>query len=149
MNDAPTPLPISDTAQPFTESARISVVEEQLHVGKDVVETGRVRISKRIHETTEHIDLPLIREEYDIERIPVNAYVTQAPAATRYEGDTLVIPVLQEVVVTETRLLLVEEIRLTKRQVHSRLTQDIPLRREEVSIEREDVTPHSESFPTN
>lgn len=131
--------PLSFDAEPssLSETTRLSVLKEYLQVGKQVVETGRVRVSKTVHESTEIVDLPLLREEYDIERIPVNAYVSQAPEALRYEGDTLVIPVLQEVVVTETRLLLVEEIRLTKRQIESRLHEEIPLRREEVVIERQ------------
>jgi uncharacterized protein (TIGR02271 family) len=135
------PVPDSSSTE---EIARLSVIEERLQVGTKTVETGRVRISKVVHETTESIDLPLLREEYDVERVPVNAYVAEPPESMHYEGDTLVIPILQEVVVTETRLLLVEEIRLTKRQIESRFTQEIPLRREEVHFERQEPTPDSD-----
>lgn len=132
-SDVPTPLP---------------VVEEQLRVDKKVVETGRVRVSKTVQEYTETLDLPLLHEEYEVQRIPVNQFVEVPPEALRKEGDAFVIPVLKEVLVTETRLLLVEEIRLTRRQVETRYTETVPLRREEVRIERQRDSSDEEPRPT-
>lgn len=149
MEAPQTPFSPDTAGQPLTEATHLSVMAERLQVGKEVVETGRVRVFKKVHESIETIDLPVLREEYDIERIPVNTYLAQPPEAMRYEGDTLIIPVLQEVVVTETRLLLVEEIRLTKRQVETRLHQEIPLRREEIVVERQDQTSDSDLSSSN
>jgi len=53
---------------------------------------------------------------------------------TRYEGDTMIIPILEEVLVVEKRLLLREEIRITRRQSVVRDPQEYILRREEATV---------------
>ncbi len=57
----------------------------------------------------------MFREEYNIERVAVGKIVTDTPVQ-RQEGDTLILPVTEEVLVTEKRLLLREEIRITRRR---------------------------------
>jgi uncharacterized protein (TIGR02271 family) len=113
----------------------VPVVEEELRVGKRVVETGRVRVSKHVSEREELVDEPLVREEYDVERVPVNVYVDE-PVGPRQEGDTLVVPVLEEVLVVEKRLLVREELRITRRQTEGRETRSVTLLSEEISVER-------------
>lgn len=119
------------------ESAVIPVIEEQVHVGKQVIETGKIIVSKKVFEEEKAIDVSLIHEEHDIERIPVNQYVETAPEV-RYEGDTMIIPVLKEEVVIQKRLFLTEELRITKRKVETSAPQQVSLRREEVTVERID-----------
>jgi uncharacterized protein (TIGR02271 family) len=81
------------------------------------------------------VDEPTVREEVTVERVPVNQFVEHAPEP-RQEGDTVVYPVLEEVVVVQRRLLLKEEVRVTKRVTESRDPQTVTLRSEEVKIER-------------
>ena len=116
-------------------SAVIPVVAEELVVGRQTVETGRVRVSKVVHEDQETVDQPTVTEEVVVERVPVNQFVEAAPEP-RQEGDTLVLPVLEEVVVVQRKLLLKEEVRVTKRRTESRQPQTVSVRREEVKIER-------------
>jgi len=116
-------------------SAVIPVVAEELQVGRQVVETGRVRVTKVVHEDQETVDQPTVTEEVVVERVPVNQFVEAAPAP-RQEGETLVLPVLEEVVVVQRKLLLKEEVRVTKRRTESRQQQTVSVRREEVKIER-------------
>ena len=111
----------------------IPIIEEQAHVTKETVETGRVRISKQVSERIEAVDVLLHRENVEVERIPVNRYVETAPPV-RHEGDTMIIPVLREVI--EKRLVVVEEIRVTKRTLQEHTIQQIPLRREGIMVER-------------
>jgi stress response protein YsnF len=54
----------------------------------------------------------------------------------RQEGDTTIIPIVEEVVVLEKRLKLVEEVRVTKQQTAKHEPQNITLRRQNVTIER-------------
>jgi uncharacterized protein (TIGR02271 family) len=115
--------------------AVLPVVEEELRVGKRVVETGRVRVTKRVHEREEVVDEPLVREEYDVERVPVGVFVDE-PVGPRHEGETLVVPVLEEVLVVEKRLLVREELRITRRQTEEREPRRVTLLSEEVSVER-------------
>jgi uncharacterized protein (TIGR02271 family) len=121
--------------EPTDQSLKIQVLEEHLKVTVKEVETGRVRITKHVTEHTEDLNIPLVSEEVDIEKVAVNQYVETAPGV-RYEGETMIIPVIREVLVVEKKLMLVEELRVTKRQVQTNETQQVTLRKEEVDIER-------------
>lgn len=116
-------------------SVVVPAVEDEPRVAKRVVEAGSVRVSKHVTEREESVDEPLVREEYDVERVPVGVYV-DAPVGPRHEGDTLVVPVLEEVLVVEKRLLVREELRITRRQTVGRETRRVTLLSEEVSVER-------------
>lgn len=122
----------------LTASVVVPVVEEELRVGKRVVETGRVRVRKTVHEREETVDEPLMREEYDVERVPVDEFV-DAPVGPRHEGETLVVPVLEEVLVVEKRLVVREELRITRRRTEGHNPQRVKLLSEEVSVERADT----------
>ncbi len=115
--------------------AKIPVIEEKVSIGKEVKETGKVRLTKKVHEEEQLVDIPGIQEEVDVERIAINKYVDSPPPPVRHEGDTTVISVLREVTVVEKRLELVEEVRITKRQVKTENAQTVTLRREEVNVE--------------
>lgn len=114
----------------------IPVIQEELVVGKKVIETGKVRIVKTVTEQQEMVDIPLVQEEIHVERVAVNQYVDTPPPAIRYEGDVTIIPVVKEVLVVEKRLLLVEELRVTKTKVETNETQEVNVRSEDIKIER-------------
>jgi len=85
-----------------------------------------------------------MHEEVEVEKVAVNQFVESGPEV-RYEGDTMIIPVLREVM--EVRMLLVEELRVTKRKVESNDSQELTLRREEVTVERlPNTSAHSDSI---
>jgi uncharacterized protein (TIGR02271 family) len=117
------------------EETVVPIVQEELHVETERVETGRVRLTKRVHEREVLVEQPSIQEEVQVERVPVNRFVAE-PVTVRYEGDTMIIPVLEEVVVVETRWRVKEEVRVTKRQITTPLSQPVRLRTEEVQVER-------------
>jgi uncharacterized protein (TIGR02271 family) len=119
-------------------AAVVPVIEEELRVGKRVVETGRVRVTKTVHEHEEVVDEPLMREEYDVERVPIDEFV-DGPVGPRHEGETLVVPVLEEVLVVEKRLVVREELRITRKRTEERRPQRVKLLSEEVSVERADT----------
>jgi uncharacterized protein (TIGR02271 family) len=113
----------------------VPVIEEALKVHTSPVETGRVRVRKIVHEREEVVDPPLMRDEVIIERVPINR-VVEGPVSARTEADTLIIPLLEEVLVVEKRLLLKEEVRITTRRVETHRPQRVTLRREEAAVER-------------
>jgi uncharacterized protein (TIGR02271 family) len=117
------------------EEAIVPIVEEELHIDTEQVETGRVRLTKTSHEREVIVEEPSIQEEVQVERVPVNRFVTE-PVAIRHEGDTMIIPVMEEVAVVETRLRLKEELRVTKRRITTTRSQPVRLRTEEVHVER-------------
>lgn len=117
------------------EATVIPVIQEEVVVDKRVVETGKVRISKRIREYEETVDEPLFREEVAVERVPINQFVEARPGV-RQEGDTMIIPVVEEQIFVQKRLVLVEELRVRKQVVESHQPQSITLLKEEVDIIR-------------
>ncbi len=117
------------------ESLVIPMIAEEMQVEKRRVATGGVRIHKTVQERTETIDEPLMEERVEVERIPVNQAV-DAPPPVRYEGDVMIVPLLEEIFVVEKRLVLREELRIRKQRVETHKPQTITLRREEAAVER-------------
>jgi uncharacterized protein (TIGR02271 family) len=118
------------------ESRKISVLEEDLQLGIKQKETGRVRAIKKVHEEDLLVSGPVLSDELKVERIPFNQYIDEAPPGIRYEGETMIIPVVEEEVIIQTRLKLVEEVRITKRQVEKTVEKPVTLRKEEIVIQR-------------
>jgi stress response protein YsnF len=58
----------------------------------------------------------------------------------RQEGDTWIIPVIEEVLVVEKRLVVKEEIRLTRHRVTSQIPVSDTVRRQVVEIETESAS---------
>jgi len=124
-----------EKTQPARDLLVVPLIEEELSVEKREVETGRVRITKTVRERQEVVDEPLLQEEADIRRVAVNRIV-DGPVPVRYEGDTMIVPLLEEVIVTEKRLMLKEELHISVRQFEGRNPQSVTLRSEEAIIER-------------
>ena len=115
-------------------SQNMSLVEERLDVATRSVETARVRISKRVFEHVHEADVNLTSQHVVVERVEVNRLFDE-PAAARQEGDVLVVPIYEEVLVK--RWLLKEELRVTRRStVEQRHIGPERLRREEIAITR-------------
>jgi stress response protein YsnF len=81
-----------------------------------------------------------------VERLPVERMLDE-PLAPYYDGDTFVIPVMEEVLVVEKRLRLREEVRLTKVREESQHQETVTLRSEVVTIERLDARPETPAEP--
>jgi uncharacterized protein (TIGR02271 family) len=89
----------------------IPVAEEALHLDKRLVETGRVRVSLSTAVEEEMLRETLRTRRAEVERRPVGETVTEIPCV-RQEGNLVVIPVVEEILVVEKRLVLKEEIHL-------------------------------------
>lgn len=111
-----------------------SVIEEQARVDKKVVEKGKVKVIKKVETEEEKVKVDVQNEEVNIERVSVNEYADIAPSV-RYEGDTTIIPVIKEVAVVEKKILVVEEIRITKKIHITEEERTVPLKKEKVTVE--------------
>lgn len=123
-----------DTNQTDT-SQTIPLIEERLHVATRAVETGRVRVttSTEAHEEIARADLAISHVE--VERIAIGRPVDTMPLV-REEDGVLIVPVVEEVLVTEKRLMLVEEIRLVRHTHVQAIAQPVTLRRQRAVVER-------------
>ena len=112
----------------------IPVVQEEMHVNKQQIETGKVRVAKTVSTENVSVDVPVIQEEVIVTKKPVNLYIDTPPPGVRQEGDTTIISVVQEVLVK--RLLLVEEVHITRHRTEATATVNETLRKEEVTVNR-------------
>ena len=141
--------PLRPAGAPTSEVvATLLVVQETLEVHKDVRELGVVRVDKRVHVRNEHVEVSLRSEGFEVTRVPIDRVVT-GPVPVRSEGDTMIYPVLEEVLVVEKRLVLREELHIRVRRSERVETHDIALRAEAVTIERSAAVRPSPPPPTS
>lgn len=120
------------------EARVLPVIEEELRVERRTRTTGLVQVRKVVREHEEQVDEPILRESVEVERVPINQVLAEGDEAgqVRHDGDTMIIPVLEEVLVVEKRLLLKEEIHITRRRTQERIQQQVTLRSEDVVVDR-------------
>jgi stress response protein YsnF len=98
--------------------------------------TGRVTVSTVTRAREELVEAMLTSERVEIERREVRELVDAMPAI-REEGDIIVIPVVEEVLVTERRLFLKEEVRVRRVRTTQLHQETVSLREQEAVIRRE------------
>ena len=113
----------------------IELVEEQLEIGKREVERGRVVVRTRVEERDEVAEIELQQEDVSVERVPRGLPVETLPV-TRDEDGVLIIPVVEEQLVVTTRLILKEEIRITRQRRTEFAREPVRLRSERADIQR-------------
>lgn len=114
--------------------AVIPVVEEEISIHREEVETGRVRVRTVSEEHTEVVSEDLRRSEAQVDRVFINQEVSELPPI-REEGDTIIVPLVEERLVK--RLFLVEEVRLSRKVFTEHLEQPVKLRTQRVVVERQ------------
>jgi uncharacterized protein (TIGR02271 family) len=126
-------LTATENADPDQGAVVVPVVREELDVEKQTVETGRVRVRKTVHERVQPVDVPLYADEVDVERVRIDRFVEEPPEM-RQEGETWIVPLVEEVLVK--RLVLREELRI--RRTRRELPQPEPqtLRYEQAHVQR-------------
>jgi hypothetical protein len=116
---------------------RIAVAREQVTVDTRARPRGAVVVRVVPHTREETVAVETVQERAEITRVPVNRIVKEPPPV-REEGDTTIIPVLEEVVVVEKGLAVREEIHITRRRESRRHEQRVQVRSERAEIERVD-----------
>lgn len=128
---APDPLMSMETARV------IPVIKESLVVDRRVVDQGGFRIVKSVDVRDEVVDEPLVAHTVDVERRIIGRLLPSMEVpASRQEGDTWIVSVVEEVLVTEKRLMLKEELHIRRTESVTRHPQTFSLRSENVAIER-------------
>lgn len=131
------PLSLTDVQETQVRSSDelvLPVIAEEIEVHKRTVDKPRVRISKTVQERDVIVDEPLMQEHVEVNRVVVNRMVDEPPAI-RYEGSTMIVPVLEEVVVVEVRLMVREELHIIRSREEAHKAEHVVLRREEVEVE--------------
>jgi len=113
----------------------VPLAEEMVSVSRDEIVTGRVRVQTRTLSESHLVEAELSEEHVEVTRVPVDRVVDAAPSI-RTEGDVTIVPVLEEVAVVETRLVLREELHIRRRTEQRTVTVPVTLRRQTAEIER-------------
>ena len=124
----------SSSSLEHENETRIQRSEEELRVGTRKSEAKAVKIRKRIVTERQRMDVPKIREEVTVERVPVEGRDAAGLGAEIGE-DEIVVPVITEEVVVEKRPVVKEEIRIRKDVVHEEEVIEADVRKEEIDID--------------
>jgi stress response protein YsnF len=118
------------------ESLTIPVVEETARIEKQVTATGRIRVRTETHDQ-------ILRESLRsdcvaVTRVPVNRTLASGEAApvARVEDGVTIIPVLEEILVVEKRLVLKEEVHIRQTSSDEDVEVPVTLRRQRAVVER-------------
>jgi stress response protein YsnF len=117
------------------DEATLQLREETLQARVVDREKGKVLVHKRVETTPVSEDVTLRQGRVDIERIARNELVEER-LDPWYEGELLMIPVYEEVPVTEIRLVLKEIVQIRQGETTEQVTVEGETRREVVDIER-------------
>ena len=138
LADRPIRVEPRDDASRVAEGAVIPLAEEHLEVERRERVTGRVRVDVRTETFTETVSEELRSLTAEVERVPVGRMLEpgEAPPEMRTEGDVTIVPILEEVIVVETRLMLREELRVSRRESVETVSAEVPLRRQVAEVSR-------------
>lgn len=119
-----------------TEVTTIPRVEERLQIDKVETLKGSVRVRVVPTQREQTVSLSLAETQADVRRVAIGRIV-EGPPPVREEGDVVIVPVLEEVLVVEKRLLLKEEIHIVRSEKTRVEERRVSLRSEHVEISRE------------
>lgn len=129
------------------EPETLPIVEERLSIGKRRVRTGRVQVRTVTETVDAFAEADLATSEIEVERVPVGREIDEVPDI-RTEGDTVIVPVVEEVAVVVRKLVLREEIHIKRRHGSKSLTLPVQLLKQRAVVTREGCIPDQEGKET-
>ena len=115
----------------------VPVIAEQLHVDAEPVETGGVRVVKRVVGHDELVEQELRKNHSEVKRVKVDRIV-DGPQPVRKVGNTVIVPVVSETLVVQKQWILTEEIHIVQNEERETFRQKVRVNHEEATIERFD-----------
>ena len=131
------------------ETEVIPVIEESARIDKRVVEKGRVRVQTRTETSEEVLRETLRSDAVGVTRVPIDRVIAEGEAApvARTEDGVTIIPVLEEVLVVEKRLVLKEEVHIRQTTSGEAVEVPVTLRRQHAVVERVSADGHVSEVP--
>ncbi len=115
----------------------VPVVREEVHADTVPVVTGGVRVTKRVENHDEIVEQELRKSNVEVKRVKTNR-VVDGPQPVQRTGNTLIVPVVSEVLRVEKQWVVTEEIHITEAQERETVQNKVTLSREEAQVERVD-----------
>ena len=119
-----------------TDETVLPLYAEQIMVVRSKSER-KVQVHLHTASRDHAVDELLTHERVEIERVPIGRQIDAVPA-DRQEGDTTIIPVVEEVVVVHRQLVLREEIRMRRVRIMEHHRETVSLREQEATVERDE-----------
>jgi stress response protein YsnF len=116
----------------------IPLAEEVLHLSKQEVSTGKVRVHTLVDTEEKFVRETLEQRSVEVTRVPKNQVVDVVPTV-RTENGVTIVPVLEEIVVVETKLVLKEEVHIRTNVSEDTVEFHVPLRKQRAVVERLDA----------
>ena len=136
------------------ETLTLAVVEETARIDKRVMETGRVRVSTRTETVDQVLRESLRSDTVEVTRVQVDRVLSEGevPPAVRDEDGVTIIPVLEEILVVEKRLVLKEELHIRRSSADDDVEVPVTLRKQHAVVECVDpeghASEHTDPLPT-
>ena len=111
----------------------VPLAAEELVARRTPVRAGTVRLRKGVETAEQVVDVPVTRDEVIVEHIPPDQFDANATLG----ADELLIPIMEEQVVVQKRLVVKEYVRVRKRQVVEQRQVRAPVRREVLSVQEQ------------
>lgn len=120
------------------EELVLPVVEETAHIEKRLREKGRVRVSTQTETIEKVLRESLHGNTVGVSRLPIDRVIKEGEPVpkTRTEGSVTIIPILEEVLVVEKRLILKEEVHIRETSTNEDVEVPVTLRKQRAVIER-------------
>jgi len=118
----------------------LPLLTESIDVSRRKINTGVVQVATVTHTNNVLVEEDLSHDRVEIERVAIGRVVDSAPPV-REEGDTTIIPVVEEILIVEKRLILKEEIHLRRVSVKEQHRETVTLRQQEAVVSRKASDP--------
>ena len=114
----------------------LPIVTETATLQKRDVVTGRVRVQTQTQAHEELVSAALEQSDVEVTRVPVDREIDAAPSV-RTEGGVTIVPVVEEILVVEKRLVLREEIHIRQTTRTQSVEVPVTLRKQHAVVDRD------------
>lgn len=141
MEDKPPPSrrpedsPQDDTSAAVKGADVLQLFAEEAKVSRRTVETGRVRVATVTHTRDHLVDELLSRTNVEVERVPVGRVIDAIPPV-KDDAEHMIIPIVEETVVVERKLVLKEELHIRRKQTTEPYQERVKLRYQTAEVTR-------------
>lgn len=120
------------------ENDVLQIVTETAKLEKHDRVTGRVRVSTKTEAVKDLVAAALERTDVEVTRVAIDREIEAMPSLRTEDGVT-VVPVVEEILVVEKRLVLREEIHIRKITTTEHVEVPVTLRKQHAVIQRDEV----------
>jgi stress response protein YsnF len=116
----------------------VPIIREEVHADAVPVVTGGVRVTKRVENHDEVVEQELRKSRVEVKRVKTDR-VVDGPQPVQRVGNTLIVPVVSEVLRIEKQWVVTEEIHITELQERETVQNTVKLNHEQAQVERLDA----------